>query len=155
MDDIILVPMQARVNGIIINYVPKELSLDEASSQRIILHCSDRAIPILYNGPIPYFNARYPTDSDMETYEWVQLTSDSSWEPYELNFNNNNQKIFDTTSYEDFMYNKAVQSMIVSSVNTKINLNSIAAGDLSKLWKVNLKQASIILNSTTSFSRQI
>ena len=45
--------------------------------------------------------------------------------------------------------------MILPSINTEKNLNSIAAGDLSKLWKVTLKQASIILNSTTSVSRQI
>ena len=69
----------------------------------------------------------------MENYEWFQLTSDSNWEQYDLNFNNNDQRIFGATSYEDFMYYKAVQSIIISSIDTKTNLNSIAEGVLSKL----------------------
>ena len=67
INDIIWVPLQA---GIIIHDVSKNLSINDTSPQCIMLPISNRTIPILYNSSIPYFDARYPTDSDMENYEW-------------------------------------------------------------------------------------
>ena len=46
MDDIILVPMLAGVNGITINDIPKDISTYETPLQNIVLSCSNRTILI-------------------------------------------------------------------------------------------------------------
>jgi hypothetical protein len=79
MEHSLLCPMQARINGVIIDDVPT--SLDSSSSQPVILNSEGDSIPIYYNEPIPYFNIRYPTSQEMDTYKWLSLTYQGSWEP--------------------------------------------------------------------------
>ena len=47
------------------------------SSQAVILD-DDNAIPTYYHGPIPFIHIRYPTDDDLDTYKWYQLTNNST-----------------------------------------------------------------------------
>ena len=84
MNDSILVPMQARHNGIVVDDVPRELCYHGVSTQSLFLPKQNFSIPIEFNGPIPFVCARYPTDRDLDEYEWVQLTSTADWNPYNL-----------------------------------------------------------------------
>ena len=80
---------------------------------------SSKAISILYDRPIHYFNSRYPIDSDTENYKWLQLTSDAEWNPQALNYKNYTQEIFVISEVESFMYDKAAKSIIISFLNVK------------------------------------
>lgn len=84
MTDSILVLIQARLNNVIINDIPKSLCPYKVSTQSVIFPDPELEIPIEYNGPNSFFRGSYPTDSDMDTYKWVIITSTSDWDPYSL-----------------------------------------------------------------------
>ena len=84
MENSLLCPMQARTNDIQIEDVPT--NFDNRSKQSIILD-ANTTIPIYYHEPIPNIHTRYPTDFDMNNYAWFKLTANSSWNPYETEYN--------------------------------------------------------------------
>ena len=77
MEHTILVPMQERENGVLIDDVPSRLCPYNKSTQSIYFPEENPRIPIKFHGPIPYVRIRYPTDEDMDTYQWIILTSNS------------------------------------------------------------------------------
>ena len=68
MEDSILVPMQVRCNGFVVDDVPKNLCYHRVSTQSIFRPGDDLKIPIEFNGPIPFIRARYPLDSDLDNF---------------------------------------------------------------------------------------
>ena len=82
MDHSLLCPMQARTNGVIINDIPRNLCPDEADSQCIHFPVEKVRIPIEFHGPIPYLPIRYPSDFDINDFQWLTLTDPSKWSPY-------------------------------------------------------------------------
>ena len=154
MNDTIVVPMQARLNSVIINDVPKMLCPYKVSTQSVIFPESKKEVPIEFNGPIPFFKARYPTDSDMESYDWVSLTGTSEWDPYSLPIDFMN---VDDDTYPDITYpqDRAINSIIISSVNVKSKSGNLDPGELSRMWLISLADAVNVLNCTTSLSRRV
>ena len=84
MEHSLLCPMQARENDVIIDDRPKRFAPN--STQSINFPSGD-SIPIYFHGPIPYFHMRYPTRYDLDTYQWLSLTSSGTWAPYDQDFN--------------------------------------------------------------------
>ena len=74
--------MQARENGVLIDDIPSRLCPYNKSTQSIYFPEENARIPIEFHGPIPFIRIRYPTDADMDSYQWITLTSNSDWEPY-------------------------------------------------------------------------
>jgi len=146
MENTILVPMQARINGVTIDDVPKTLCPHNMLSESIYFIDEDIRIPIEYHGPIPHVKSRYPTDDDMETHQWLSLTSKHGWDPYpeevssiRSNANNSNKNL----------YESLCSSAMVRSVNRKKGRNTMNVESLSKLWNISLKAAKRTLHSTT------
>ena len=137
----LLCPMQARVNQIIINDVPKVI--DSNSSQSVTFPDGE-SIPIYYHGPIPYFHMRYPTRYDMDNYQWLQLTSTGSWEPYENNFNV--ADMVSTPSFTNFdnypfICDDIENLFFISGVRREGKHSSLTPEILSKIWRIPLNQA--------------
>ena len=61
----ILCTNQAWANNIIVDDCPKLLNMTNTSTQSIIFPENDTELPILFNGPVPFINVRYPTDEDI------------------------------------------------------------------------------------------
>ena len=97
MNDLILVLMQARQNNIVIDDIPKGLCYHEVSTQTIFIPKTNIKIPIEFHGPTPYVKIQYPSDMDLDEYEWVELTSLAEWIPYPEN-NINGYSNFSMTS---------------------------------------------------------
>ena len=155
MEHSILVPMQARVNNVIVDDIPKSLCTRGISTQSIIIPNCNRSIPIDYNGPIPYFKIRYPTDEDMDHYEWFSLTDASNWNPYDLDFNLAYNDSKRELSAQSSTYHKAVNNVFVSASSIDKTSSSFSPIYLSKLWKVSLKDAKLIMNTTTYSLRRV
>ena len=153
MNDSILVPMQARHNGIIIDDVPRELCYHGVSKQSIYTPDHNFSIPIEYNGPIPFVHVRYPTDEDLENYKWVELTSHSEWNPYPDSFVSaiaeSPSSTFDSDC-QSLFYDNLVQSINISSIASKSKKSSLSPEELSSLWKIPLQHAKRTLNATTN-----
>ena len=155
MEDSILVPMQARLNGIIIDDIPASLCPHRRSTQSVYIPELKLRIPILFNGPIPYFKIRYPTDTDMEEYQWVSLTNISDWDPYSTKIDeiNNNRSGVEA---EDQFFLRAIKSVIIKSVKSESTYwTDLSPIMLAKVWKIPLKVAGEILECTTHNSRRI
>ena len=159
MEDSILVPMQARQNGVIIDDVPKNLCHYGTSTQSMFVPQTNFKAPIEFNGPIPFVRIRYPTDSDLDEYEWIELTSTSEWIPY----SNELSTVSSTCSYANItnytnqdlrrpinLYSKIRSDMIISSVKVNKRAGELSPETLSKLWKIPLRLAKKTLNVTTS-----
>ena len=39
-------------------------------------------LPIEFHGPIPFIPVQYPTNIDMDTYQWLSVTDPNEWTPY-------------------------------------------------------------------------
>ena len=156
MNDSILVPMQARHNNVVIDDVPKGLCYHGISTQSLFVPGTDVRIPISFHGPIPYIHVRYPSDTDLDTYEWVELTSSSDWIPYpDDTFNFSCQSSLNssiTTDYDiqNSIYYNVKRTVVIHKVNSIKKDTSISPESLSKLWKIPLQAAKQTLGVTTS-----
>lgn len=155
MYDSILVPMQARQNGIVIDDVPKELCHHQVSTQSVFIPHRSFSIPISYKGPIPYIRARYPTDHDLEHYEWVELTSPSEWNPYPTS--ETTHSIFKTSTSNGFdmdsrsrLYDQLTETITISNVQSNNRTSGLSPEELASLWKIPLQNAKRTLNATTN-----
>jgi hypothetical protein len=75
-------PNQLRHHGLVVNDVPKHLSInpnDDAHS--IFLPLVNLRIPLHLKGIISYIPIRYPSDDELNSCEWFDITSDKDWDP--------------------------------------------------------------------------
>ena len=141
MEHSLLCPMQARENNVIINDVPKRLA---STSSQSVAFPSGATIPIYFHGPIPYFNMRYPTQYDLDTYEWLSLISPGSWQLYDQDFNTSGiTSQLSHTNFDDcsFLSDSHIPSLSVSGVRREGKHSSLTPETLSKLWRIPLLQA--------------
>ena len=76
MDNTLMNPNQLRANGIIADDIPKHLSHDPTkAAHSIYAPQANLRIPLQLKGVISYFPSRYPTDKEIESCQWVELTS--------------------------------------------------------------------------------
>ena len=80
MENSLLCPNQCRAAGVTIRDCPRIFDDDE-QAQTISFSNNELIIPIKQLGPLPYFNARFPSNHELETCECVDLTCASSWDP--------------------------------------------------------------------------
>ena len=153
MEHSLLCPMQARLNDIRIDDTPTSLSPN--SAQAVILD-DDNAIPIYFHGPIPFIHTRYPTDDDLDTYKWYQLTNNSTWLPYDLDLqvssvdvSNEHNKDSDLFHNSNDLYYRVANSVIISGVNAHSRDDSVTPELLSKRWRIPLEKARDTLNAST------
>ena len=97
MEHCLLCPMQCRVNGVLINEVPKYLSPDPTdSTHSITIPQQDDAaqpliIPLRLEGVVSYFDFSLPDAADLEdvSIPHLELTAEGpEWDPYDPNFAN-------------------------------------------------------------------
>ena len=75
-----------RSYGIVVDDVPKHLSVNCASTHSIYIPSMDLRIPLELDGVISYINTRYPNESEVENCTHISLTSSSVWEPHSETF---------------------------------------------------------------------
>ena len=153
MEHSLLCPIHARLNGIRIDDTPTSLSPN--SSQAVILD-DDNAILIYYHGPISFIHIHYPTDNDLGTYKWYQLTNNSTWLPYDLDLqissvdvSNECCKDLDLFHDSNELYHRVANSVIISGINSKSKDDSVTAETLAKRWRIPLEKVRDTLNATT------
>jgi len=85
-------PNQIRSNGVIVDDCPTHLSPNKSSTHSIYFPEHDVKIPLQLNGIISYISIRKPTQLEIETCTWLELTSDDDWDPYAPSFEENEDK---------------------------------------------------------------
>ena len=94
-----------------------------------------------FQGSIPYVGIRYPTDEDMDSYQWITLTSNSDWEPYpDISLVSDVNYQFDKTYHSEItLYKKVYESKNVSSIRKGEKSNELTADKLSRMWNISLR----------------
>ena len=77
---------QMRSYRIVVDDVPKHLSVNCASTHSIYILSMDLRIPLELDGVISYINTPYPNESEVENCTHISLTSSSVWEPHSETF---------------------------------------------------------------------
>ena len=82
MEDSLLCPNQCRENGIQINTRPKVYCPNDETAESICCPESGKTFPICHHGPLPFLPVRRPTQNEVMSCEYIDLTMDNEWEPY-------------------------------------------------------------------------
>jgi hypothetical protein len=76
-------PNQLRCHGIIVDDCPRHLSPDpEKAKHSIFMPEYDLRLPLAMKGILSYLPVRYPTDKELDSCQWIELTSDKEWDPH-------------------------------------------------------------------------
>ena len=78
----LLCPNQMRSYRIVVDDVPKHLSVNCASTHSIYIPSMDLQIPLELDSVISYINTWYPNELEVENCTHISLTSSSVWEPH-------------------------------------------------------------------------
>jgi hypothetical protein len=83
----LLCPNQLRTNGVIVDDVPIHLLHNTASTHSITFPHENVMLPLKLNGCFSYIPTRTPTTQEIESCQWLILTSDAQWEQSLMPFN--------------------------------------------------------------------
>jgi hypothetical protein len=86
LEQSLLNPNQMRWNGLIVDDCPVSLSHDGKSSHSIKIPDECACIPLKLHGCISYIPICFPTEKEMETCTWLDMTSEEEWKPYSEEF---------------------------------------------------------------------
>ena len=75
-----------RSYGIVVDDVPKHLSVNCASTHSIYIPSMDLRIPLELDSVISYISTQYPNELEVENCTHISLTSSSVWEQHSESF---------------------------------------------------------------------
>ena len=93
---------------------------------------------------------QYPTDIDMDTYQWLSLTDPNEWTPYpsldsKLSSDWNCEVDYTISN----IYRQISRNIVISSVHQKQKQKDLTPEKLSKLWPIDLNKAKYTINATS------
>jgi hypothetical protein len=75
-------PNQVRANGIVVDDIPKHFSPNpQHAIHSIYVPKEDLRIPLQLRGVISCFSSRSPSDQELQTCQWIEMTSSEEWSP--------------------------------------------------------------------------
>ena len=159
MENGLLNPNQARLNGVVVDDVPLSLDYHKVSRHAIWLPNTDISMSLSMDGPIPYLPVRFPTDDDLEHGIYVELTSGDNWDPTTLNLMHNisaygstksgildEERLMKGTPVELSDFNYSMYNRISASRHKYTS--DVTPVELSKLWNISLDSATRTLKCT-------
>lgn len=144
----LLCPNQARVNGVVIDDIPKFIDYHGHSSFSIFFPEQQIRLPLSSSFPTSYLHVRRPSVHELDTCPDLELTSAEPWEP-EL-FDNPSLNVFSlmrTDPLRDLGI-RLQQHCVVSAI-THIRGKSLSPDQLSKLWGIGLRNAKNTIEHTS------
>lgn len=167
MPNSLLSPNQLRSNGVVVDDCPIHLSPNKSSTHSIFFPEQDVRLPLQLNGIISYLSIRKPTQLEIETCTWMELTSDNEWDPYDVSFEEDESK-HQTLQINQVTSSASSDARMLSSISTVFDSPSlithpvfrtsavsthskkgIDAEKLAKLWGIGIQTAEATLSATT------
>jgi hypothetical protein len=97
IDYTLLCPNQLRHHGVVVDDVPRHLSLDPSQATHSIFFPEENVrIPLEMRGVISLFHTRAPSADEIENCKWLCITSEQDWDPHSEDFDLNERA---TTSH--------------------------------------------------------
>jgi len=93
-------PNQLRVNGLIVDDCPRHLAPNpETATHSIQVPNQKLHLPLQLKGILSYLPVHYPSDEELNTCPWIELTADSEWNPKCDSFQENEQLLLQGQDY--------------------------------------------------------
>ena len=84
LENTLICPNQCRDNGVDVDERPRRYVSE--SSHSIYFRADDIRIELTADGYLSYLRTRTPTNEELESCKWLQLTEDAPWDPYSKDF---------------------------------------------------------------------
>ena len=84
MEHSLLNPNQIRANGLVVDTCPRQY--DKSSLHAIVPTQEDITLPFQMFGCISYIPTRLPTNKELESCRYINMTCESEWQPYSDTF---------------------------------------------------------------------
>jgi hypothetical protein len=165
-------PNQARANQIIVDDIPRCLVPDPKTATHSIYFPDDNIrIPLELNGIISRLTTCLPTQKELETCKWLELTADSEWNPHSNHYAEQ-EKLLDEQQpplplkHEIYSYHSCreydtapnefyialTQSLQITATNTSTCYFHTKKEELATILNVGLKTAEKTLAATTQLA---
>jgi len=169
MPNSLLNPNQMRSHGIVVDDCPTHLSPNQVSTHSIYFPEHDIRLPLQLHGIISYLSIRKPTQNEIKSCMWLEMTSDEEWNPYATSFeedelkhqymhinkvfsyshmSNEDRTLCSISSVFDAPYVESHPIFQTSAVSTAMK-KGIDAANLSQLWGIGTQTAELTLSATT------
>jgi hypothetical protein len=76
LEHALICPNQARLNGVVVDDIPKHLSHDGSSTHSIYFPDENGCLPLCLRGVISYLPTRYPSYGEINNCRWLVVTGD-------------------------------------------------------------------------------
>ncbi len=171
MKNSFICPNQLRANGLIVEDCPKHLApRDNPSSHSIFAPEDNLMIPLQLRGVTSYFTTRTPTINEVETCQWIYLSSDQDWDPHSEVYQQQEKNYDDLMTRSDFqdrqihctkvstqISNTVMKSVsrvfddrhIICATNTSRRDMNTKAETIAKNWSIGLENAKKTIQCTT------
>jgi hypothetical protein len=176
MSSSLLCPNQLRLNGLIVDDVPQHLAPQNRPSSHSIQSLDDEfTLPLSLKGVISYFNTRTPTQEELDTCRWINLTNEHDWDPHsdtfqeqEENFTSlqhtptQERRLFSLTSVMHKTLSHSIHTSVsqafddlnfaslnISSTNTSMRNSAVTPETLASRWNIGIDTAKKTIQATT------
>ena len=154
MNDSLFCTNQIRANNIIVEDTPKCYDMNGTSRQAIIIPDKNIILPLHMHGPMMFLPVRYPTDTEVEECERIELTSMSGWDPYnECTSTLSALDVFPMTNHNE-LHTMLENKAHIQAIKTTTK-GELTPSYLSTLWNISLDTAKRTLQSTKQKSMHI
>jgi len=104
-------PNQMQHHGVIVDDIPRHLSPSPSTATHsVYIPSSNLRIPLHLDGIISYIPTHYPSTHEIETCEWVELTSSEPWDPKSNVFAENEEHIIESFNTIQPIYDQNIAS---------------------------------------------
>jgi len=110
-------PNQMQCHGVVVDNVPRHLMQDpSAATHSIYILSADLRIPLCLDGIISYIPTNYPSIQEIETCEWVELTSSKPWNPKSEQFAKDEEQMIQSLNTIHPTYDQNIATYTIQSV---------------------------------------
>ena len=147
---------QLRANGLIVEDIPKIYDVTGKSRQAIILPDQNIMLPLIRHGPTTFLPVRYPTDTELQECERLELTSFDGWDPYGDPIMKWEINAIDTDEGEnEHGLHIQLENMVHIHSITTTTKGELSPSYLARMWNISLDSAKRTLQSTKQSSMHV
>ncbi len=144
----------------IVDDCPKHLAPDPSTATHsIYILDHNLRIPLLVKGVISYIPTHYPSATELESCQWVDLTSSEEWDPHSESFAEEEgqvqQRIDSIPVHPDrnivlvMSFSQAINNRVMASANTTSRSSDSQRNKIASTFGIGLETAQRTLKATT------
>jgi hypothetical protein len=112
-----------RAHGLIVDDIPQHLAPDPSTmTHSIFVPSSNLRVPLALKGTVSRIVTHYPSTEELQTCEWVELTTSEPWEPSSSLFEENEARVQNSLDEEPSHNNRYICNITSKAFEPELNL---------------------------------